>query len=124
MTTFINQKTYDTGCGIAAYAMCTGIRSYGVAEKLMQANDWILDNGHILTTEMKQALEHHFGKGSVKLHYSKPKTGKGVLFVKYNESCRHWIYFEDGLYYDPLPRFSKPRKSIPYPVTRAFSIVT
>lgn len=115
----INQPTKETGCGVACLAMVHGYPSYESALTEMQKNGWVLPNGNVQLKQMQAALTYR----NKALHYSEPNNEVTcLLFVVYGEKYRHWVVRHGGYYYDPLPRYKKPRTSISYRVTRAISI--
>lgn len=116
----INQPTTETGCGVACFAMVRKHADYNSALTEMQAKGWVLCNGNVQVKQMKAALAHRIAT----CHNSEPTNGKTcLLFVVYRRKYRHWVIRHAGLYYDPLPRYKKPRKSINYKVTRAITLV-
>lgn len=115
----INQPTTETGCGVACFAMAQGHANYEAALAEMQKNGWILRNGNVQVKQIQAALAHR----NATFHNSEPKNeATCLLFVVYRENYRHWVIRYAGLYYDPLPRYKRPRKSIGYKVTRAISL--
>ena len=115
----INQPTTETGCGVACFAMVQDHTDYASALSEMRENGWVLRNGNVQVKQMEAALAHR----KAALHYSEPRSGETcLLFVVYREKYRHWVVRHAGLYYDPLTRYKKPRKSIGYKVTRAITL--
>jgi hypothetical protein len=116
----INQPSTETGCGIACFAMVQDHADYESSLAEMKEGGWVLPNGNVQVKKMRAALSHRH----TTLHRSEPKSeATCLLFVVYQEKYRHWVVRHGGLYYDPLPRYRKPRKSISYKVTRAISLV-
>lgn len=100
--------------------MVQGYSDYESSFAKMKKRDWVLPNGNVQVKQMQAALGH----GNTTLHNSEPRTEAiCLLFVVYQEKYRHWVVRQGGLYYDPLPRYRRPRKSISYKVTRAISLV-
>ena len=119
----INQINSETGCGVATFAMATGFKNFDGAFEKMKSEGWILNSGNVQTTQMLLALQSTFGKENIQVKNKEPTDAKKyLLFVKYKENYRHWVFVYNGNYYDPLPRFKKYRKSISYKITRAYII--
>jgi len=105
----INQPSTETGCGVACYAMVKMRAGYESSLVHMKKNNWVLPNGNVQVKQMQAAL----GDEKTTLHNSEPKNESTcLLFVVFQEKYRHWVVRHRGLYYDPLPRYKKPRKRI------------
>ncbi|MCG7490910.1 hypothetical protein MHN79_15570 [Vibrio sp. Of14-4] len=120
----VNQEVDTTGCGIATFANACSISSFE------RARDWMLDRGFckqnefVTIRQMKSALELWTGK-IITLHNSISNVSdEAVLFVEYEKgtSYRHWVYYNNGIYFDPLPRYSQGVSTISYKVTRLLNI--
>ncbi len=116
----VNQPTSETGCGVACFAMVQNYTDYETAFSEMQKNGHVLQNGNVQIKQMQSALAHR----DTKLNNSEPQNeATCLLFVVYKGKYRHWVVRHEGLYYDPLPQYKRPRKNIKYKVTRAISLL-
>ncbi len=120
----VNQEVKETGCGIATFANACGISTFDVARNWMQSREFCKPNEFVTVPQMKSALELKTGK-RITLHNSvKFLSDNAVLFVEYekNTNQRHWIYFQNGVFFDPLPWLSQGSNAIDYKVTRVLNI--
>ncbi len=120
----INQEVENTGCGIATFGNATDFESFSSTKEWMKIKGLCKDNGFVTIPQMRSALEEKTGK-NISQHNSVNKLGlKAVLFVEFSKKGRerHWVYFADGLYYDPMPGNLNPTTQITYKVTRILNI--
>ncbi|EPE2688044.1 MULTISPECIES: hypothetical protein [Vibrio] len=120
----VNQEVDTTGCGIATFANACSISSFEHARGWMLDRSFCKQNEFVTIPQMKSALELWTGK-TITLHNSiSSLSDEAVLFVEYEKgtSDRHWVYYKNGIYFDPLPCYSQGVSTISYKVTRLLNI--
>ncbi|ELA7195885.1 hypothetical protein RAL08_004469 [Vibrio parahaemolyticus] len=120
----VNQEVDTTGCGIATFANACSIGSFISARDWMQERNLCKQNEFVTVPQMRSALELWTGK-VITLHNSiSSLLDEAVLFVEYEKGTnyRHWVYYKNGIYFDPLPWYSEGLSTIPYKVTRLLNI--